>query len=469
MAARQKREKSKPPEPIENALHAEIIKALRRLVAIEGSISATARVLRIISPSLELTRQELSRWLKRGISKGALAGDREAALLFALIARLKRYDADQPARDARDRKIAESKAADEILRTFRNKRERLRLVHLLRGWCRRHGEVARLRGLRQSGVQLFAVELGVRAELLRAAVRPGQESMSVKLFQAFRRFEEREAEQAEEDAIDREKMIELMELARVPAVTKVREQRYRRVRDGDRWVRRRVWVTVEKQEEVTPKVPGGSWDFSGEGTHGRRWGHPTNAFLLPRLHPSGNDAWKTIEGFVRFALEVPGLEPSWRYPEWNVYALASELGDNIVGSRSGIYRQLGHEDSRRFVVSEAYSGGNRRPPRARERTISSLKTETTRQGFIQHIAEGLAAMNVIYLHGGIAWNFRRRTEEERERIEKARKENIDLQEILAKVKTRKIAEKKTAKKKAQRKKVLAAVLARRAQRSPRGR
>ena len=464
MAARQKREKRPATEPIANPLHAEILRALARLVAIEGSISATARVLQIIAPSLELGRRELSRWLQRGIPPGALAGDREAALLFAILARLKRHDSDQPARDARDRKIAESKVAAEILRTFRHKRERKRLVDLLRGWCRRHDEVARFRGLRESGVQRFASELGVRAELLRAALRPGEESMSVKLFQAFRRFEQREAEQAEEDEIDRAKMDELMALASVPAERRIRVQRWRRVRDGDRFVRRKVWVWVVRQEQVTPKVPNGSWQFSGEGTHGWRWGWHIGRYLLPRLHPSGKDGWKTIEEFVRFALAVPGLEPSHRYPEWNVFVLASELGDNAVGSKSAEYRYLGHEDSRRFVVSEAYSSGNRRPPRARERAISSPKTETTRQGFIQHMGEGLDGSNVIFAHGGIAWNFRRRTEDEKKRIEKARKENVDLQGILEKVRGRKIAEKKKKAKKTARKKVLAAVLARRAER-----
>lgn len=463
MAARQKREKSKPDEPIENALHAEILKALRRLVSIEGSISATARVLRIIAPSLELSRQELSRWLQRGIPARALSGDREAAVLFALVARLSRHDADQPARDARDRKIAESRAATEILQTFRSKRERLRLCNLLRAWCRRHGEVERLLGRRRSGVQIFATELGVRPELLRAAVRPGEESMSVKLFLAFQRFERRQEEQAEEDAIDRAKMDELLELASVPATTKREVTRTRRVRRGGRLVYQKVRVLEDFEEPVVPKISGGTWEFSGEGTHGRRWGHPMGVYLLPRIHPSGNDAWKTIESFARFVLSVPGLEPAWRYPEWNVYALASELGDSEVGSKKQ-YRELGHEDSRRFVVSEAYSGGNRRPPRARERSLSSEKTPTTRPGFLQHIAEGLATMNVIYLHGGIAWNFRRRTEEEKKRIDRARKENLELEQLVAKVRSRKAAEKK---KKIKRKQTLAAVLARRLERKKR--
>ncbi len=478
MAARQKREKSASSEPVASPLHAEILRALRRLVAIEGSIAATARVLQIIAPSLELDRRELSRWLQRGIPKGALSGDREAGILFALVARLKRYDVDQPARDARDRKIAESRAADEILRTFRNKRERQRLVGELRGWCRRHDEVARLRGIRQSGVQRFADELGVRAELLRQAIRPGRESMSVKLFQAFRRFLDREAEQAVEDEIDRSKMDELMELARVPASTKRRVQRRRRRRENGRVVTRVVWVEEEEQEPVIPKIAAGSWEFSGEGTHGRRWGYPMGKYLLPRIHPSGNDAWKTIEGFVRFALRVPGLEPAWRYPEWNVYALGSELGDSEVGSKKQ-YRELGHEDARRFVVSEAYSGGNRRPPRARERSISTPKgtswskvrlgapVSSEPQGFLQHVGEGLETMNVIFLHGGIAWNFRRRTEDEKKRIEKARKENADLQDVLEKVRSRKIVEKKKKAKRVHRKKVLAGVLARRAERKRR--
>ena len=456
MAARQKREKKPASESVASPLHAEILRALRRLVAIEGSIAATARVLQIIAPSLELDRRELSRWLQRGIPKGALSGDREAGILFALVARLKRYDVDQPARDARDRKIQESRAAEEILRTFRTKRERERLIGELRGWCRRHDEVARFRGLRQSGVQRFADELGVRAELLRQAIRPGRESMSVKLFQAFRRFLDREAEQAVEDEIDRAKMDELMELARVPSTIIIDVQRRRRGKT--------VWVKEERQEEVTPKVPSGSWEFSGEGTHGWRWGMKLEKYLLPRLHPSGKDGWKTVEDFVRFALGVPGLEPAWRYPEWNVYALASELGDNAVGSKSAEYRYLGgHEDARRFVVSEAYSGGNRRPPRARERSISSRKTETERQGFIQHVGEGLDGSNVIFLHGGIAWNFRRRTEDEKKRIEKARKENVDLQDLLEKVRSRKIVEKKKKAKRVHRKKVLAGVLARRAE------
>lgn len=464
MASRRKRSENETEQPVASPLHAEILRALRRLVSIEGSIAAVARGLGIVSPSLDLSRQELSRWLARGIPKGALEGDRQAALLFALGARLRHYDIDQPTRDARDRRIAESAAATEILRTFRQKRERKRLVDLLRGWCRRHDEVARLLGLRRSGVQQFAAELGVRAELVRQALRPGEESLSVKLFLAFRRFEERQREQAEEDEIDRAKMIELMTLAAVPAQTKRQVQRTRRRRQGGRWVYQKVWVTEEFEEPVLPKISGGSWEFSGEGTHGRRWGYPVGKFLTPRLHPSGNDAWKTIEGFVRFALAVPGLSPPSRYPEWNVYGLASELGDSEVGSKKQ-YRELGHPDARRFVVSEAYSGGNRRPPRARERSVSSRKTEHSRQGFLQHIAEGLATMNLIYLHGGVAWNFRRRTEDERRRIEKARRETYELEKTLEVVRAR-VAEasRKKKAKRLKRKKILAGVLARRQER-----
>ncbi len=471
MAARQKREKQTAAEPVAGTLHAEILRALRRLVAYEGSVAAAARALGVIAPSLRLSRQRLSRWLVRGLREDDLAGDRVAALLFALYTRFAQLDVDQPARDAREKKLAESRAAEEILRTFGNARQRKRWVESLRGWCRRHGEVARLRGLRQSGVQRFAAELGVRADLVREAIRPGQESLSVKLFQAFGRFVDREREQAEEDAIDRLKMEELMRLASVPETTIRRVQRTRKVRENGRVVTRKVWVNKEYMEPVIAKIPNGSWEFSGEGTHGKRWGKKIGRYLLPRLHPSGNDAWKVVEDFVRFCLEVPGLSPPERYPEWNVYALASRLGDSEVGSKQQ-YRDLGHPDSRRFVVDEAYSGGNRRPPRARQRTISSHEldatTGTVKKGFLQRIAEGIESMDVIFLHGGIAWNFRRRMADERKRREKARQENVDLQEIIAQVRQRKLSEKKTQKKsKASRKKVLAGLLARRSERKKR--
>lgn len=470
MAARQTREKSKrSAQPVAGTVAAEVLRALRRLVAYEGSIASAARVLRTIAPSLRLSRQRLSRWLSHGLPRTALEGDALSALLFALYTRFAQLDVDQPARDARDRKLAESRAAEEILRTFGSARARKRLVETLRGWCRRHGEVAKLRGLRQSGVQRFASELGVRADLLRAAIRPGEESLSVKLFLAFEKFQAREREQAEEDAIDRAKMDELMELARVPAQTIRRVQRWRRVREGGRVVRKKVWVNKVYEEPVLAKIPNGDWEFSGEGTHGWRWGQSIGRYLLPRIHPSGRDAWKVVEDFVRFALRVPGLSPAARYPEWNVYALASRLGERDVGSKQQ-YRELGHPDSRRFVVDEAYGGGSRKPPRARERTISSDeldgKSGARKKGFLQRMGEGIESMDVIFLHGGIAWNFRKRTIEEQQRREKARKENVDLQGVLEKVRTRQIVAKK---KKAKRKQTLAAVMARRAERAKRSR
>jgi len=460
VAARQKRENA-PSDPVTNALHAEIVSALRRLVAIEGSIAATARVLQIIAPSLELKRQELSRWLQRGsIPAGALKGDRQQALLFAIVARLKRYDTDQPARDARDRKIKESEAAREILQTFRQKKERKRFIETLRGWCRRHGEVAQLRGIRQSGVQRFADELGVRAALLREALRPGEESVSVKLFLAFRRFEQREREQAEEDAIDRAKMDVLLQLTSVPKVV---------IRKGK-----------IIHEPVPAKIVTGDAEFSGQGTFGWRWTKKFSTYLLPRLHPSGKDAWKVVEDFVRFALEAPGLLPAERYPEWNVYALGSRLGENEVGSKQEHRRIEGNDDSRRFVVNEAYSSGNRRPPRARQRAISSVeldeKTGSKKLGFVQRIAEGIESLDVIYLHGGVVWNFRRRTPEEQQRRDKAWKESQELEkgsgvwgsgfgpEKSKKKSRKKTAKKTTAQRARDRKKVLRAVLARREER-----
>jgi len=101
-----------------------------------------------------------------GIPTRVLEGESLLRLLFVLYTRFAQLDVDEPAREKREKKIQQSKAAEQVLRTFRNKRERLRLIGQLRGWCRRHGEVARLRGLKKSGVQRFADVLGVRADLL---------------------------------------------------------------------------------------------------------------------------------------------------------------------------------------------------------------------------------------------------------------------------------------------------------------
>lgn len=440
---------------------------MRRLVAYEGSISAAAKILRTISPSLRLSRQRLTRWLERGVPSEVLEGDFLAALLFALYTRFAQLDVDQPTRDARQERFKRNEAAAEVLRTYGNKRERERLLGDIAGWVKRHGQVGRLRGLRKSGAVLFAEELRVRVDLLRTTLR--DETMSVKLFQAFKAFERREEEQAGEDEIAVQKMDELMRRAAIEEVTVTRERRRRRVQDGGRTVTRNVWVEVEHAEPVIPKIPSGSWDFSGEGTHGRRWGKKVGQYLLPRLHPSGKDGWAVVEQIVRFAEGVPGLSPPERFPVWNVYALASELGDELSEGSKKQYRDLDHEDDRRFVVNEAYSGGSRWGRRARERTISSLepdpKTGVVKKGFVQHIGGALDGTSVLYLHGAIAWNFRYRTEAEQKRREKIRQEKVELQKIVDRVRARVSEESKQKKaKRVKRKKVLAAVMASRNQR-----
>src|SRR4029077_1482243 len=167
-------------------------------------------------------------------------------------------------------------------------------------------------------------------------------------------------------------------------------------------------------------------------------------------------------------------------PEWNVYALGSRLGEKEVGSKQEHRRIEGNDDSRRFVVNEAYSSGNRRPPRARQRAISSVeldeKTGSKKLGFVQRIAEGIESLDVIYLHGGVVWNFRRRTAEEQQRRDKAWKESQELEKgsgvwgsgfgpDKSKKKSRKKTAKKTTAQRARdRNKVLRAVLARREER-----
>lgn len=469
MAARRETSSEEPTEPVAGSLAAELLRALTRLVEYEGSVAAVARIIGV-------PRQRLRRWFERGVIPPAVLADEKELhrLLWAVYARLAVLDRDQPAQEARDRRMAKNRAAKELLRRFGNARERQRLMNALRGWVKRHDEVARLRGLRESGVQRFASELGVRSELVRSCLQPGG-APSVKLFQAFEEFLAREAAQAEEDEIRRRKMDELMALASVPAQVKRRVQRTRRVKVGGRTERRTVWVDEEFELPVIPKVAQGNWDFSGEGTAGRRWGLPTKQYLVPRLHPSGKDGWAVVEKIVRFALKVPGLTPPTRYPEWNVFALASVYGEEHDGSGQQ-YRELGtEEDNRQFSVYEAYSGGNRRPPRARERTISSEEPDpknpgVMRKGFVQRIGEALDGTNLVFLHGAIAWNFRRRTEEEKKRIEKARKTERDFQKTLVEIQAR-VAEaerkKKAAKqRRAARKQTLEAVLARRAQKKP---
>lgn len=460
------RNSENPAEPVAGTLEAELLKALRRLLAYEGSIAAVARIIGI-------PRQRLSRWYASArIPREVLADDAVLQrILWNVYARFAVLDRDQPAREARDRQMAKNAAAEELLRRFGNARERKKLLSDLRGWVKRHGEVARLRGLRESGVVRFAAELGVRADLVRQALAPGRESPSVKLFQAYEEFLAREREQAIEDELRRRKMDRLMDLARVPKKVKRQVQRWRKVREGGRLVRRRVMVWEDFEEPVLPKVPPGNWDFSGEGTAGRRWGYPVGKYLLPRLHPSGKDGWAVVEAMVRFALAVPGLTPAARYPEWKVDAIASAYGENHDGSGQQ-YRQLGDErENREFTVSEVYSGGNRRGPRARERTISSeevidAEKGVVKRGMVQRIGDALDGDNVIFVHGAIAWNFRRRTEEERRRIEKKRREDRDFQKTLAEIAARVEAASKAKKAKrarrAARKKTLAAVLAHRA-------
>jgi len=482
LASRRKNEDERATEePVDGTLAAEVLRALRRLLAYEGSISATARVLRTISPSLRLSRQRLTRWLERGIPSESLEGDALGALLFALYTRFAQLDVNQPARDARELKMRRNREAIELLETYGNRRERERLLGGIRGWVRRHEQVAKFRRewkegskwVRKSGARVFAEELGVRVDLLKATLRDG--TVSVKLFQKYREFEAREAEQAVEDAIDARKMAELMALASVPEKTVVSVKRRRKVWEDGREVTRDVWVDEERQEPVIPKIPNGSWDFTGEGTHGRRWGKKIGQYLLPRIHPSGKDGWAVVERIVEFALAVPGLSPPERFPVWNVYALASELGDELSGGSKKQYRDLDHEDGRRFVVDEAYSGGSRKGARARERTLWNRepdpKTGSIKKGFVQHIGEALDGTSVLYVHGAIAWNFRYRDLAEQERREKIRKEKVDLQKVIDRVRARVSAEakakaverEKLAKKKAKRNQTLAALMARRAE------
>lgn len=465
MAARRESTSEKPEDPVAGSLAAELLRALTRLLEYEGSVAAVARVIGV-------PRQRLSRWLARGIPPEVLADEKELGrILWSVYARFAVLDRDQNARDARDRQMAKNRAARELLLRFSDGRKRKKLMNDLRGWVRRHDQVARIRGLRESGVQRFASELGVRADLVRSCLAPGG-APSVKLFQAFEEFLKRQAEQAQEDEYRRQKMDELMALAAVPAKVKRPVQRTRRVKVAGRWERRTVTVEEEFELPVIPKIPSGNWDFSGEGTAGRRWGYPTKRYLVPRLHPSGKDGWAVVEKIVRFALQVPGLSPAARYPEWNVTALASVYGEEHDGSGQQ-YRELGsEEDNRQFSVYEVYSGGNRRPPRAKERTISSEEPDpknpgVTRKGFVQRIGEALDGTNLVFLHGAYAWNFRRRTEEERQRIEKARKVDREfqktLEEIYARVAEADRKKKATREQRLARKKTLAAVMSRRAQ------
>lgn len=451
-AKKRKSEKRTPPRPEVGSLHEAILSALRRLVDHEGSIAAVARL-------FGFRRQRLSRWLSRGIPADELRNETALVqLASAIFARLAQLDRNEPARESRDRRIENNRAARELLQTFGDRRERKRLVEALEGWCRRHDEVAKFRGIRQSGTARFALELGVPVSALRRAIAPGRQSVGVKLFQAFRQFEANERAQAIEDEVARGKMEELMELARVPETYTVMASRLRRRKINGVVQSVRETVPIEREEPVIAKVPNGDWEFGGAGTFGRRWGMSIGQYLTPRIHPSGRDGWAVVEKFVRFALKVPGLLPSSRYPEWSVYMLASELGDEETGSNAK-HRELDHEDSRRFAVNEVYSGGNHRGVRARERSVAKM---------IEKIGVGLDGTTLIYVHGGIAWNFRCRTEAEKQRREERYREDREfeatLRDIAARVAKKKADQQKKRARVAKRKKILAGVMSRRSER-----
>lgn len=355
-------------------------------------------------------------------------------LLGVLYAQFARHDVDAPTRQRRERKIERTRMARELVEYVAQPEERKKLVESIRGWCNRYQQIADVRKLRQSGVQKFSGilsaalsslgETGLSVDTVRRALGGG--ATSVRLFAAYREFERQEKVRRAIDAEEREKMEELIELARVPKEIVVGHET--RTQNG-----RRRRVPIIRHEPVVANV-GESGAF-GDATEGYRWEKKVELFLLPRVDPSGRDGWAVVEAMATFARSAPGLLPRAKYPEWMVYALCSELVEESKplheGSKRTFRPDLDHEDARRFIVNEAYSSGLCRGKDERELRRCKGRDKAVDR-FIVHIGKGIDSPNVIFVHGVIAWNFRRRSVGELAVIEEAK----EAQNIIDRVRRR---------------------------------
>ncbi len=334
---------------------------------------------------IKITSSQIKRWLVRGYPRVFVENtDVFTEWMTMLYTLLSRWDTDTKQQSRRDT----------ILRiAAREATEKKAAASRIKEWIEYLEEVAIAEGRKERGPRLLAEKLGVTVGQVRGWQR--RREITGKGLRLFLRFEEREKHGQAAAERDKRDMRQLMSLGRKKKTKRVEKER--RTRGGGA---KRVMGEVE--EPRTPSVKTTDGYFGGEETSGWRWSMKVAEYL----------SWTVVEQMVDFARRV---RPMREGNEWRITALCSELildqpngkqNNPKYGTATREDIADEHERGGSFVVSEPYSGD---AWHTRQKAID---------GFVKRMRDGIKSGNLIFVHGVVVWNYRRRSEaEKRSRVE----------------------------------------------------
>lgn len=368
------------------------------------------RALQLRAPSLWITSVVLAPdwqgrfrgWIRRGLPDELFEDEPSLGEFITLVyGRLSFWDEPEQ-RGARLKRLAYTGLLDkkdlrrdepqEYLQELDTK-EPAALGAWLKGWIERETAHRKACGEKKFDVASeLAVELGIAGKAVRSWARRQKVPREF-----YRMIDQRRRWDAHEKMLtegDRVLFLELMELARKPA--KYQEKRTVRKRRNGQIIE--TVETVELDEPVTPTFRSSSALWQGDAVSGWRWGLRIGEFLSPAV----------VLRMLHFARSVKPTLPR-KMPFWRVTAIGSWLNrgrgkkspyrGGHIGSGKKVRKDLSEShphDGNNFVVEEGYTSG--------AYTSRSFAIEQ----FRKRMCAGLEQKDLIYIHGVIVYNFRKR-------------------------------------------------------------